>query len=605
MVDVAHVTELSEKTDDISLELLREDQSPQGEATLEERCKENELKIKILENFVNSLMKKEPPPDHWICNENNQKNFLEFEALNRRLSTIEERLDEAQSIGKEVISTITNQKMSSWLDKTIHSGIENSADQIVNIQNIDKKIDDLNLDFIMKTTSLESKLEDLTNSISTTSTETKSNSLDNLEKRLSSIEEHMQKVSYKSGSSADKKFRDMALERLTTVESKIHNLSSTLNMRASSTMPREATSSVDQAEDPIPYCRYPDITGGITVMRDDYMCLDSQQFLNDVIIDFFLKFLQYSSTIKSISNGKIEKTYIFTTFFFSKLVNKLNVKTEYGEKIDVETGVQEMYDRVRKWTKKVDLLEKDFIVVPVNENVHWFVCIICYPFDVGSLSSLEDNPPDEVCKERKPCILVFDSLPDGPKTGICHALRSYLTLELKTRKPDSTVVFTEENLPQYNPKVRGQKNSKDCGIFLLQYVESFFRQPLRDWDNNEIDHRDWFPKEEVLNKRFKIAKLIRDLTTRQNYEKKVYRKPDFPTLELQVVASPSKKKAMAEKIKVSDSHERVQTDTASAKGKAVVFQKRGKQISVSEHENTDETEEVSEFNSSCKKQKLG
>jgi sentrin-specific protease 7 len=27
----------------------------------------------------------------------------------------------------------------------------------------------------------------------------------------------------------------------------------------------------------------------------------------------------------------------------------------------------------------VNLFEKDYVIVPINEQAHWFVCIICFP----------------------------------------------------------------------------------------------------------------------------------------------------------------------------------------------------------------------------------
>merc|ERR1712013_789226 len=45
--------------------------------------------------------------------------------------------------------------------------------------------------------------------------------------------------------------------------------------------------------------------------------------------------------------------------------------------------VQRRYDRVKRWTRKVNIFEKDFVVVPINENYHWYLCIICYPGMVG------------------------------------------------------------------------------------------------------------------------------------------------------------------------------------------------------------------------------
>ncbi len=37
------------------------------------------------------------------------------------------------------------------------------------------------------------------------------------------------------------------------------------------------------------------------------------------------------------------------------------------------------YDSVRSWTRNTNIFDKDFIVIPICENMHWFLAIICYP----------------------------------------------------------------------------------------------------------------------------------------------------------------------------------------------------------------------------------
>jgi Ulp1 family protease len=34
---------------------------------------------------------------------------------------------------------------------------------------------------------------------------------------------------------------------------------------------------------------------------------------------------------------------------------------------------------VRKWTARFELFKKDFIVVPVNQSLHWTLAIVCHP----------------------------------------------------------------------------------------------------------------------------------------------------------------------------------------------------------------------------------
>ena len=41
------------------------------------------------------------------------------------------------------------------------------------------------------------------------------------------------------------------------------------------------------------YCKFPPSgTNSISVRTEDYFCLEEENFLNDVIIDFYLKYLQ-------------------------------------------------------------------------------------------------------------------------------------------------------------------------------------------------------------------------------------------------------------------------------------------------------------------------
>merc|ERR1719376_1537108 len=84
------------------------------------------------------------------------------------------------------------------------------------------------------------------------------------------------------------------------------------------------------------------------------MCLRASQFLNDVMIDFFLKYLQYSNN-GTVDQDLMAKTHIFTTFFFKRLRTKPPVlKGTKGNTIEDNPYVsdsEKMYERVRKWTR--------------------------------------------------------------------------------------------------------------------------------------------------------------------------------------------------------------------------------------------------------------
>ena len=81
--------------------------------------------------------------------------------------------------------------------------------------------------------------------------------------------------------------------------------------------------SVTEDQDPVKYLMYPSVSvaghNSVTVTSNDYLCLQSEQYLNDIIIDFYLKYLQVG---KWPDNNMLERTYIFSIYFYSRLTMK-------------------------------------------------------------------------------------------------------------------------------------------------------------------------------------------------------------------------------------------------------------------------------------------
>lgn len=86
---------------------------------------------------------------------------------------------------------------------------------------------------------------------------------------------------------------------------------------------------------------------------------------------------------------------MFNSFFYRRLSSApipSAVEQAVERKIR-KTG----YDLVRTWTRKSNIFEKDFIVIPICENLHWFLAIICYPKQMLSIrgAALEINLDDK------------------------------------------------------------------------------------------------------------------------------------------------------------------------------------------------------------------
>uniref|UniRef100_A0A1B0DIK7 Ubiquitin-like protease family profile domain-containing protein n=2 Tax=Phlebotomus papatasi TaxID=29031 RepID=A0A1B0DIK7_PHLPP len=119
-----------------------------------------------------------------------------------------------------------------------------------------------------------------------------------------------------------------------------------------------------------------------------------------------------------------------------------------------------------------------------------------------------------------PCILIFDSLAGGYRSRVVATLRDYLTCEYKAKIcPTSNHTFNKDNMPGHSVKVPQQNNFTDCGLYLLQYVQEFFTNPIRDYRLPIKQLQNWFPTIVVTRKREEISNLLIDLVKEMHPEK--------------------------------------------------------------------------------------
>jgi sentrin-specific protease 7 len=135
---------------------------------------------------------------------------------------------------------------------------------------------------------------------------------------------------------------------------------------------------------------YPPGRGGISISTNDYACLASDTYLNDVIIDFYLKYIE----CELLSPEQREKTHIFSQFFYKRLTTMTNAN---DPKLSPALN---RHKRVANWTKNVNLFQKDFIIVPINERSHWFLAIICFP-NLTEPRAMDDDKPVNLIPKRK------------------------------------------------------------------------------------------------------------------------------------------------------------------------------------------------------------
>ncbi|XP_048149773.1 sentrin-specific protease 7 isoform X6 [Corvus hawaiiensis] len=312
----------------------------------------------------------------------------------------------------------------------------------------------------------------------------------------------------------------------------------------------------------------PPAKGGLGVTREDLECLEYGEFLNDVIIDFYLKYLLLEKAPKHVA----DRTHIFSSFFYKCLT-----RTEKNPEGDVKvSAAQRRHRRVRTWTRHINIFSKDYIFVPVNEESHWYIAVICFPWlekavyeecphqnslshwpqqsplepesentRTGSLFLKDEEEMDgnrssfskdgneiaasasvlysaiskislsnskkQICK--RPCILILDSLKACSVQKTAQVLREYLEVEWEAKRKTHRE-FSKSTMIDLCPRVPKQDNSSDCGVYLLQYVESFFQNPIVNFEQ-PLHLENWFPRQLIRSKREEIRDLILQLHFQQ------------------------------------------------------------------------------------------
>uniref|UniRef100_A0AAY4CMD5 Ubiquitin-like protease family profile domain-containing protein n=1 Tax=Denticeps clupeoides TaxID=299321 RepID=A0AAY4CMD5_9TELE len=376
----------------------------------------------------------------------------------------------------------------------------------------------------------------------------------------------------------------------------------------------------------------PPAKGGISVTNEDLHCLSDGEFLNDVIIDFYLKYL-FLEKLKKEDAGR---SHVFSSFFYKRLNQRERRTVADTTNLPIQ---KRKHNRVKTWTRHVDLFQKDFIFVPINESAHWYLAVICFPGlegpetepnphyrppaqpsspapSTGREESLApSNPPVFDCTEscleanhqprggpacprmtqeascasqhgvndqnniqpqytdglhrisicygsrgndddpftfsddqsssqdecsedgtlaeeslnsesmewtskptncKQPCILIMDSLRGPTRSTVVKTLREYLEVEWEVKKGTQRS-FGKDVMKGSSPRVPQQDNFSDCGVYILQYVESFFENPIPSF-HLPMNLSEWFAQQRMKRKRDEIKELILILQSQQQSE---------------------------------------------------------------------------------------
>ncbi len=119
----------------------------------------------------------------------------------------------------------------------------------------------------------------------------------------------------------------------------------------------------------VTYCNFPpnEISrDSVSIARESYCSLEDETFLNDEIINFYFRWLQE----RKMSEADRKRTHFFNTHFYSRLTMPWKNKTGLHPVEDNlnMSPAEKRYKRIKRWTKKVNIFEKDFVFVPINQK---------------------------------------------------------------------------------------------------------------------------------------------------------------------------------------------------------------------------------------------
>nr|XP_008122178.1 PREDICTED: sentrin-specific protease 3 [Anolis carolinensis] len=152
------------------------------------------------------------------------------------------------------------------------------------------------------------------------------------------------------------------------------------------------------------------------VTMDDLQTLYGPNWLNDQVMNMYGDLVM--DTVP-------EKVHFFNSFFYDKLRTK-------------------GYEGVKRWTKNVDIFNKELLLIPIHLEVHWsLICVEVKKKKITYLDSqrtLNRRCPKHICK--------------------------YLQAEAdKKNRPD----FRDGWRGVFQMNIARQNNDSDCGAFVLQY----------------------------------------------------------------------------------------------------------------------------------------
>lgn len=237
-----------------------------------------------------------------------------------------------------------------------------------------------------------------------------------------------------------------------------------------------------------------DDPASVEIAYKDMDCLAPEAFLTSPIMNFYIRYIRLQA---SPANKATCDYHFFNTFFYKKLEQAISYKGSDKESFFV---------KFRRWWKGVNIFEKAYILIPIHDDLHWSLVIICFP---------------DKKDESGPIILHLDSLGFHRSSTVFSNIKSYLKEEWSYMNqevptdfpiPDRIWKHLDRRIEDKIIAVPQQKNDYDCGLFVLFFMERFIQEAPERLKKRDLAMfgKKWFRPEEASDLRKKIRAILMD-----------------------------------------------------------------------------------------------
>ncbi|PAV65459.1 hypothetical protein WR25_26919 [Diploscapter pachys] len=227
----------------------------------------------------------------------------------------------------------------------------------------------------------------------------------------------------------------------------------------------------------------------ISIRVADFFSLREKDFINDTIVDFYLNHI----VEHVLPDDDDKRVTVLPAIFWHNLSLLQNApeaadnqrQMSKREKLDARFG------DVLEFVKDFELMNVDYIVIPVNEWEHWSVVIVCNPYSAdGRIVCLDSQIGDDLNNIQNTSTLINQFL-------------KYVWLRRNGREyPLELGCVIPSNLPQ-------QLNSYDCGVYIGEFTTRFLLKPPKNLDN--FDFAAEYPDFTIVDRRQKMQKAVLSL----------------------------------------------------------------------------------------------